>query len=110
MATLRSSRKQDGEGIVHLEGELTDEASTASLEEWLEEHFVDDGVRTIRLNVADVTRIDLEGAAALGLLAAEAVKERKVLVVEGATGQVRGKLVETGLLRYLQADEGSSPQ
>jgi anti-anti-sigma factor len=105
LATLRSSRKQDGEGIVHLEGELTDEASVASLEEWLEEHFVDDGVRTIRLNLSGVTRIDLEGAAAIALLAAEAVKERKVLVVEGMTGQVRSKLEETGLLRYLHVEE-----
>ncbi len=110
MASLRSSRKQDGEGIVHLEGELTDEASAASLEEWLEEHFVDDGVRTIRVDLSGITRIDLEGAAALGLLAAEAMKKHKVLVAEGATGQVRSKLEETGLLRYLHAEESESKE
>jgi anti-anti-sigma regulatory factor len=82
----------------------------ANLEEWLEEHFVDDGVRTIRLDLSGVTRIDLEGAAALAFLAAEAVKERKVLIVEGATGQVRSKLEETGLLRYLHAEDPESRQ
>jgi anti-anti-sigma regulatory factor len=98
---LRSSRKQDDQGIVQLEGELTEGPSLPKLEEWLEEHFVDDGVRTIRLDLSHVSRIDLEGVAAVGLLAAEAIKEQKVFVVEGATGQVLGKLEETGLLRYL---------
>jgi anti-anti-sigma factor len=108
MASLRSSRKQGGEGIVHLEGELTDEASTANLEEWLEEHFVDDGVRTIRMNVSAVTSIDLEGVAALGLLAAEAVRRDKVFFIEGETGQVRSKLRETGLLQYLHSEESET--
>ena len=54
------------------------------------------------------SRIDLEGAAALGLLAAEAMKKRKALIVEGAAGQVESKLEETGLLRYLHVKEGES--
>jgi anti-anti-sigma regulatory factor len=103
LASLRGSHKQDGEGIVVLEGELTKEASTESLEEWVEEHFVDDGVRTIRVDLSEVTAIDLEGVAALGLLAAEGVKQDKVVVIDGATGQVRSKLEETGLLQYLQS-------
>jgi anti-anti-sigma regulatory factor len=101
LPTLRSSRKQGEEGIVQLEGELTADPSLSRLEEWLEEHFVDDGVRTIRIDLSGVHRIDLEGVAALGLLAAESIRNHKVLVVEGATGQVRSKLEETGLLRYL---------
>ena len=88
--------------MVQLAGELTGEPSTEELEEWLEEHFVDDGVRTIRIDLSGVTQIDLEGVSALGLLAAEGVKQDKVLVVEGATGQVQRKLEETGLARYLQ--------
>ena len=83
-------------GVVQLAGELTGEPSTEELEEWLEEHFVDDGVRTIRIDLSGVTQIDLEGVSALGLLAAEGVKQ------EGATGQVQRKLEETGLARYLQ--------
>lgn len=102
MASLGSSRKQDGEGVVHLEGELTDESSSDELEEWLEEHFVDDGVRTIRLDLSAVTFIDLEGAAALGVLAAEAMRQRKVFIVEGVSGQVRTRLEQTGLLGYLE--------
>lgn len=105
MARLVSSTKHDGEGFVVLAGELTGETSTAPLEEWLETHFVDDGVVTIRIDLAQVERIDLEGVAALGLLAAEAVKERKLLVLEGASGQVRQKLEETGLLQYLRGAE-----
>lgn len=106
VARLRSSQKRDGVGLVRLAGELTGDASTEDLEEWLEEHFVDDGVRTIRVDVSEVRLVDLEGVAALGLLAAEAVKQDKVFVVEGATGQVQHKLEETGLVRYLQ---GKSP-
>jgi anti-anti-sigma regulatory factor len=104
MASLLSSRKQDNEGIVHIGGELTGDASTANLEDWLEEHFVDDGVRTIRIDLSGVTHIDLEGAAALGLLAARALGERKWLIAEGVTGQGRSKLQETGLFRYLHAE------
>ncbi len=105
MATLRDSRKQDGVGFVEIAGELTGDFPNKYLEEWLEEHFVDDGVRTIRINVAEVTHIDLEGVSALGLLAAEAVNRDKVFLVDGATGQVRRKLEETGLLSYLQSTE-----
>ena len=108
MASLRSSRKQDGEGIVQLAGELTDDSSTENLEDWLEEHFVDDGVRTIRVDLSEVTLVDLEGVAALGLLAAEAVKQDKVFLIEGATGQVRRKLEETGLLQYLRSKESET--
>jgi anti-anti-sigma regulatory factor len=92
-------------GVVELAGELTQEAPTDNLEEWLEEHFVDDGVRTVRVDLSEVTRIDLEGVAALGLLAAEAVARDKVFLIDGPSGQVRDKLVETGLLPYLQAKE-----
>jgi anti-anti-sigma factor len=103
MARLVSSTKQGSEGLVALGGELTGEESTPALEEWIEEHFVDDGVATIRIDVSEVSQIDLEGVAGLGLLAAEAVKQQKELIVEGATGQVQRKLEETGLVRYLQA-------
>jgi anti-anti-sigma factor len=108
VASLRSSRKQDGEGIVELAGELTDDSSTENLEDWLEEHFVDDGVRTIRVDLSEVTLVDLEGVAALGLLAAEAVKQDKVFLIEGAIGQVRRKLEETGLLQYLHSKESET--
>ena len=108
MASLRSSRKQDGEGIVELAGELTDDSSTENLKDWLEEHFVDDGVRTIRVDLSEVTLVDLEGVAALGLLAAEAVKQDKVFLIEGAIGQVRRKLEETGLLQYLHSKESET--
>ena len=105
MATLRNSRKEEGVGVVELSGQLTGDSRTENLKEWLEEHFVDDGVRTIRVNLSEVTRIDLEGVAALGMLAAEAVRRDKVFLIEGPSGQVRDKLVETGLLTYLQSKE-----
>ena len=105
MATLRSSHKSDGVGVVELAGDLTQGAPTDSLGEWIEEHFVDDGVRTIRLDLSEVEHIDLEGVATLGLLAAESVKRGKVLLIDGATGQVRAKLDETGLLPYIQTKE-----
>jgi anti-anti-sigma regulatory factor len=105
MATLRSTRKENGVGIVALAGELTEDAPTMDLAAWVEEHFVDDGVRTIRVDLSEITRIDLEGVAALGLLAAESVRRDKVFLVEGPTGQVRDKLEETGLLTYLQSHE-----
>jgi len=105
MARLLNSGKHDDQGFVALAGELSGETSTRALEEWLETHFVDDGILTIRIDLSQVDRIDLEGVAAIGLLAAEAIKERKVFVVEAASGQVRQKLEETGLLQYLRAAE-----
>jgi anti-anti-sigma factor len=86
---------------VLLGGELSGESSTASLADWVEEHFVDDGVLRIRIDLSQVTEIDLEGVAALGVLAAEALEQGKAVVLEGASGQVERKLEETGLIRYL---------
>ena len=110
MARLLSSTKHGGEGFVTLGGELQGEQSTTRLEQWVEDHFVDDGVVTIHIDVSEVSRIDLEGVAALALLAAEAIKQRKVLVIDGASGQVRNKLEETGLLRYLQGAGGTTAE
>jgi anti-anti-sigma regulatory factor len=102
MARLLSSTKRDDEGIIQLGGDLSGDPSTLSLAEWVEEHFVDDGVVRIRIDLSQVATIDLEGVVALGLLAAEAIKQGKVLMVVGAGGQVQGKLEETGLSAYLQ--------
>jgi anti-anti-sigma factor len=105
MARLVSSTKQGDVGIVRLGGPLTRDSAPDSLEEWVEEHFVDDGVTTIRIDLSEVTEIDLEGVAALGLLVAESIKQGKALRAEGASGQVQHKLEETGLHRYLGASD-----
>jgi len=102
VAELLDSVKQGNEGVVRLSGDLYGGASTERLEDWVEEHFVDDGISQIRLNLSEVTDMDLEGAAAVGLLAAEAIKQHKLLTVEGATGRVLRKLEETGLAQYLR--------
>ena len=109
MARLLSSTKRGSEGVVMLAGELTGEESTAALEVWVEDHFVDDGVATIRIDLSAVSEIDLEGVAALGLLAAQAIRQEKSMVVEGASGRVQRKLDETGLDRYLLRKSQTRP-
>ena len=83
-------------------GELIGDGTIPSLVTWVEAHFVDDGVRTIRIDLTEVTEIDLEGVAALGVLLMEAAKRGKELEVDGASGQVRHKLDETGLGPHLR--------
>ena len=91
-----------GEVVVALAGELTGEEWSNRLRRFLEEHYVNDGVSVIRLDVQGVSLLDLEGVATLALLWKEATRRGKALVVEGAQHQPAQKLRQAGMLELLQ--------
>jgi anti-anti-sigma factor len=88
--------------LVRLRGELSGRVWTDRIGEALDEHFVDDGVKRIRLDISPVTFMDSYGIATLVALAKESRAKGKRLFIEGATGQAREKLVVSGLLTYFQ--------
>jgi anti-anti-sigma factor len=88
--------------IVQLDGEFAGERLTENVRETLEEHYVDDGVRRIRVDLQPLQFIDLEGVAALLSLRRESKERGKRFTVERAQGQVREKLAVTGVLDLLE--------
>jgi anti-anti-sigma factor len=89
-----------------LRGELVEDVTAERLESDLERHYVDDGVRTIQVDLREVEAISLEGVATLVELWRASRRRGKELVVVGAEGQVREKLLVTGLLTPLAGDVG----
>jgi anti-anti-sigma factor len=91
---------------LRLRGELAGDLTARQLERDLERHYVDDGVRVIRVDLREVGAISLEGVAVLVELWRASRRRGKEFVVEGAEGQVREKLKVTGLLGPLGGDPG----
>ena len=83
--------------LLRLRGDLMGDLPLDRLKASLEEHFVDDGVKRIRVDVSQVTFISLEGIGTLLALWRESADRGKRLVVENATGQVNDKLQLTGV-------------
>jgi anti-anti-sigma regulatory factor len=102
MLQCRTLESTGGTATVELRGALVHSERLEDVREFLEEHYVNDGVVQIRLRMEGVEQIDLEGAASLATLKAEALRRGKGLTVEGAAGFVRAKLRTTGLLAYLE--------
>jgi anti-anti-sigma factor len=92
----------EDEVVVALRGSLADDNWTQRLRDFLDEHYVNDGVQTIRVDLAEVVRMDLEGVATLVVLSKEAARRGKRFVVAGVRGQPAEKLEQTGTLRYLE--------
>jgi anti-anti-sigma factor len=88
--------------VVGLEGDYAGERLTDRVRETLEDHYVDDGVRRIRVDVHALRYIDLEGVASLLALRRDSTERGKRFTIEGAQGQVREKLAVTGVLDYLE--------
>jgi ABC-type transporter Mla MlaB component len=83
--------------LLGLSGELTGHGWTDKLRRFLEERYVDDGVRRIRLDLGAVTELDEEGLAALKAVQREAAERNKELLLEGTQGSLRTLLVTEGL-------------
>lgn len=98
--------RQDDHVVLRLEGELAGRLWTEVIEEFLEEHYVDDGVRRIRVDLAPVSFIDNYGVATLIALYKASLERGKLFLVEGAQGQALEKLETTGVRRVLE--EGGS--
>lgn len=96
-----ASRTEDSV-LLQLSGELAHHFRTEQLRRALEEHFVDDGVKVIRVDLSPVTFMDSYGVATLVSLLKESQERGKSFLVEGAHGQVLEKLGVTGVLKVLQ--------
>jgi len=88
--------------VLELRGELAGQLHVDRIKEALEDHYVDDGVRTIRVDLSPVTFLDNHGVATLLTLYRESRDRGKVFVVEQPRGQVLEKLKVTGTLRVLR--------
>lgn len=84
-----------------LRGELSGERPVEHFKRDLERHYVDDGVRTIQVDLEDLTALSLEGCAVLLELWEESHRRGKKFELVHPTGQVRDKLAMTGLLKAL---------
>lgn len=102
MVQYRIADRTEDSVLLQLSGELAHHFRTEPLRRALEEHFVDDGVKLIRVDLAPVTFMDSYGVATLMSLLKESQERGKKFLVEGAQGQVREKLGVTGVLRVLQ--------
>jgi anti-anti-sigma factor len=91
--------------VVHLHGELSQDPASRRVERVLEEHYVNNGVRRIHIDLEDLEAIDLEGVAVLLHLYRESRRRGKVLTVERAQGAVRRRLATTGVLRIMAPPE-----
>jgi anti-anti-sigma factor len=87
--------------LLELRGELFGQFHTERLRRALEEHYVDDGVKLIRIDLSPVSFLDNHGIATLLALYKESERRGKRFRVEGARGQVMEKLSVTGVLRVL---------
>lgn len=95
------ARLEGGRVDIALRGSLSDEDWTDRLEAFLSEHYVDDGVSVIRLDLSGVDWVDLEGIATLIRLANHTRDRGKRFVLAGSRGHVREKLARTGVIEYL---------
>lgn len=89
--------------VLRLQGELLGEVPVWRLHDVLEDHYVDDGVRLIRVDLSEVNRVSLEGVAVLVDLWRESSRRGKRFQVERPRDAVRDKLATTGVLRLLLA-------
>jgi anti-anti-sigma regulatory factor len=95
--TFRVEERQGEQVLLGLRGELTGHDWTDKLRRFLEERYVDDGVRRIRLDLAKVTELDEEGLATLKAIQREAAERQKELLLEGTRGELHMLLVAEGL-------------
>jgi anti-anti-sigma factor len=91
--------------VLRIRGELLGDLPAKRLHEALEEHYIDDGVRIIRVDLSEVDRISLEGVAILVDLWRESQRRNKSFQAEHAQDVVREKLETTGVLRLLSREE-----
>jgi anti-anti-sigma factor len=96
--------KQGDRVTLRLRGEMAGERPVEEFKEALEEHYLDDGVKQIRVDLSQVEAMTLDGLGVLIMLWKESKARGKPLVIEGATGQVREKLELTGTLGPLESE------
>jgi anti-anti-sigma factor len=91
--------------VLRIRGDLTGDPEVDRLHEVLEEQYVDDGVKIIRVNMEEVGFLSLEGVAMVVDLLRESRERGKRFIVEGLQGQPLSKLAMTGVLRVLTSPD-----
>jgi anti-anti-sigma factor len=81
-----------------MRGQLEGDVSSERLKAELERHYVDDGVRTIRVDLSELEYVTLDGLWILVDLRRESLDRGKRFVLRNPRGRVRDKLRVTGLL------------
>jgi anti-sigma B factor antagonist len=93
---------REGRAVLGLSGELSSDGWTEELLTALSEHYINDGVREIEVDLTALSFVDMEGVATLLRLLGEARARDKVFVTTGARGRVRAKLEQAGVLGLLE--------
>jgi anti-anti-sigma factor len=104
MVDYRIAERNEDYVVLWLRGELAGEYTTDVIGDALEEHYVDDGVKVIRVDLSEVTFLDNFGVATLVGLHRRSVDRGKRFVVQNQRGQVRDKLRVTGVAKVLQSE------
>jgi anti-anti-sigma factor len=86
-----------------LRGDLVHESSTTALLAQMGRECEADAVRAISIDLGEVDWIDFEGVGTLLHIARECRRHGKRLALVGAHDEVRTRLVQTGVLQYLEA-------
>ena len=95
--------EREGDSVLlRVRGELAGRLWTERLQESLEDHYVDDGVKLIRLDLSGVSFLDNYGVATLVALHRESRERGKRFMVEGPRPQAEEKLRVTGVLGMLR--------
>ena len=106
--SVHEADRQGDHVILRLEGELAGQFWTEVIQDYLEDHYVDDGVKRIRIDLSSVSFIDSYGVATLIALYKESRQKKKHFSVEGAQGQVLEKLKTTGVRSVLEEGGGGA--
>lgn len=94
--------RREGVIVLQVRGELAGRFWTEVLGEALEEHYANDQVKLILLDLSPVSFMDNYGVATLVALHRRSLQRGKRLLVQNPEGQVGEKLKVTGVLRVLQ--------
>lgn len=105
MISYEVVERSDDYVILRLRGELAGDLSATGVERALEEHYVDDGVQLIRVDLSPVRFITVEGIQILLSLWRESLDRGKRFRAEGAQGQVLERLRVAGVMRLLDPDD-----
>ena len=97
--------RSDDYVVLQLRGELAGDLSATGVKRALEEHYVDDGVQLIRVDLSPVRFITMEGIQILLSLWRESLDRGKRFRTGGAQGQVLERLRVAGVMRLLDPDD-----
>ena len=103
-----TDRVEGGTAYLRLTGSLTGLSRSTQLLDELGEHYVNDGVSAIAIDLSETPWIDLEGVAVLISLLKGAHAHDKTLWIEHETNAVASKLRQTGIYGHLTRDRPHS--